>query len=81
MNQIPPNFFLFLYISIQDRFKKILIPSMNFLSLQHSSPDIICLSETRLEQPLININIPDYSFMNNDSPTNAGGVATNISIV
>ena len=41
-----------------------------FLSLQQSSPDIICLSETRLkEQPLININIPGYSFIHTDSPT------------
>ena len=51
-----------------------------FLSRQQSSPDIICLSETRLkEQPLININIRGYSFIHIDSPTNAGGVAMHIS--
>ena len=52
----------------------------DFLSLLHSSPDIICLPETRLkEQPLININIPGYSFIHTDSLTNAGGVAMYIS--
>ena len=50
------------------------------MSLQQSSPNIICLSETRLkEQPLININIPGYSFIHTDPPTNAGGVAMYIS--
>ena len=45
-----------------------------FLRLQHSSPDIICLSETRLKkQPLINVNIPGYSFIHNDSRTYVGG--------
>ena len=49
------------------------------MSLQRSSSDI-SLSETRLkEQPLININIPGYSFIHNESPTNAGGVAMHIS--
>ena len=50
------------------------------MSLQQSSPDIKYLSETRLkEQSLININIPGYSFIHTDSPTNAGGVAMYIS--
>ena len=50
------------------------------MSLQQSSSDIICLSETRLkEQPLININIPGYFFILTDSPTNAGSVAMYIS--
>ena len=72
--------FSLLYISILDRFKKTFDSLHEFLSLQQSSPDIICLSETRLkEQPLININIPGYFFIHTDSPTNAGGVAMYIS--
>ena len=39
-----------------------------FLNLQSSSPDNICLSKTGLkEQTLININISGYSFSLNDS--------------
>ena len=39
-------------------------------------PDIVCLSESRIKkQPLVNINIPGYSFVNVAPLRNAGGVA------
>lgn len=39
-------------------------------------PQIICLSEARINQtPLINIELPNYKLLHNDSPTRAGGVA------
>jgi len=51
-----------------------------FLCAQPSSPDIICITETRLKTtPLLNIDISGYSFVHNDSTTNAGGVAMYIS--
>ena len=44
------------------------------------SPDIVCVSETRLKgEPLINISIPNYKFGHTDSTTKAGGVAIYIS--
>ena len=40
------------------------------------SPDVVCVSETRIKDDLlINISIPNYNFFHKDSPTNAGGVA------
>ena len=51
-----------------------------FLSNQLCSPDIICVTETRLKtQPLLNIDISGYTFVNIDSPTTAGEVAMYIS--
>ena len=44
------------------------------------TPDIVCVSETRLKgNPLINIAIPNYNFVNADSVTNAGGVGVYVS--
>ena len=44
------------------------------------SPDIICLSETRLKNQVpINVNIHGYNFVNANSPTNAGGVGMYVS--
>ena len=51
-----------------------------FLCNQPCSPDIICVTETRLKtQPLLNIDISGYTFVHIDSPTAAGGVAMYIS--
>ena len=51
-----------------------------FLCNQPCSPDIICVTETRLKnQPLLNIDISGYTFIHIDSPTTAGGVAMYIS--
>ena len=47
-----------------------------FLYLLPRFPQIICLSEARINQtPLINIELPNYKLLHNDSPTRAGGVA------
>ena len=41
-----------------------------------NNPDIICLSESRINQTLlINIDVPNYRLYRDDSPTRAGGVA------
>ena len=51
-----------------------------FLCNQPYSPDIICVTESRLKtQPLLNIDIFGYTFVHTDSPTIAGGVAMYIS--
>ena len=56
---------------------------MNKISSSSSSsfsPDVICISETRLRgDSLTNITIPNYNFVHADSITNAGGVAIYIS--
>ena len=47
-----------------------------FLITWHISPDIICISESRLKHnPLTNVNLPGYTLIRTNSPTNAGGVA------
>ena len=51
-----------------------------FLTLLPFTPDIVCVSETRLKgNPLINIAIPNYNFVHADSVTNAGGVGVYVS--
>ena len=46
-----------------------------FLVLQPNLPDIICISETRIkDHGFLNINIPGYSFIDDESHTNAGRV-------
>jgi len=53
---------------------------IKFLSLCRLPPNIICLSKTRIkEKPSINISIPGYQFIHENSPTNAEGVAMYIS--
>ena len=40
------------------------------------TPDVLCLSESRIKkQPLVNINLSGYSFVNVDPVGNAGDVA------
>ena len=47
-----------------------------FIDSLNQPPHIICLSETRIKhEPLINIELNNYSFIYANSKTNAGGVA------
>ena len=49
---------------------------VNFLALCRSPPDIICITETRLQaEPLIDVGLPGYTFIHENSPTIIGGVA------
>ena len=51
-----------------------------FLTTLNFSPDIVCLTETRIKsQPLINVEIPNYSFVHVDSESAAGGLAIYVS--
>ena len=55
-------------------------PFFNFIQSLDLAPDVICLTETRIkDQPLINLDIPGYSFVHVNSETAAGGVAIYIS--
>ena len=48
----------------------------DFLVCLPFTPDVLCLSESRIKkQPLVNINLSGYSFVNVDPIGNAGGVA------
>ena len=52
----------------------------NLLQSLKFSPDLLCLTETRIrDQPLFNISLPGYSFVHVNSKTAAGGVAAYIS--
>ena len=63
-------------INNQENFDKF----YEFLTFLPSLPDIVCVSETRLKgDPLINICLPNYSFVHADSLTNAGGVGIYVS--
>ena len=43
---------------------------VNFLALCRSPPDIICITETRLQaEPLKNVSLPGYTFIHENSPT------------
>ena len=47
-----------------------------FLFILLISPEIICLSESRInQQPLSSLDLPGYKLFHNDSITRAGGVA------
>ena len=51
-----------------------------FIQSLTCKPDIICLTEARIEhQPLTNLNLPNYHFTYVSPSTNAGGVAAYIS--
>ena len=46
------------------------------ITLLNFTPQIICITETRIkDQPLINVAIPNYSFVHANSTSTAGGVA------
>ena len=52
----------------------------DFLIALNVSPDVICLTETRIRTHLLsNIEIPNYSFVHVDSKSAAGGVAIYVS--
>ena len=47
----------------------------NFLSKLPSKPHVISISETKIkDKPLLNVSIPGYTFLHNNSLSNAGGV-------
>ena len=49
---------------------------VNSLALCRSPPDIICITETRLQaESLIDVDLPGYTFIRENSPTIVGGVA------
>ena len=53
---------------------------IDFCESLSAKPDIICLTETKLQDiPYANINIPNYNFYYSPTPANAGGVAMYIS--
>ena len=50
-----------------------------FLSNFNTKPHIISLSETKIKsKPLANVSLPGYSFLHNNSQSNAGGVGVYI---
>ena len=51
-----------------------------FLSLLPFKPDVICLSESRINQPLKNIQLQGYNFLNAKPGKKAGGVAVYLSM-
>ena len=46
-----------------------------FVSLPPFKPDVICLSESRINQPLKNIQLQGYNFLNGKPGKKAGGLA------
>ena len=69
------NQFFIIHINIRS-FHKHHDDLVNFLSLCRSPPDIICITETRLQaEPLIDVGLPAYTFIHENSPTIIGGVA------
>ena len=51
-----------------------------FVSLLPFKPDVICLSESRINQPLKNIQLQGYNFLNAKPGKKAGGVAVYLSM-
>ena len=50
-----------------------------FLRTLNFTADIICITETRLkDQPLINIDLPNYTFLHENSVSAVGGVAVGL---
>ena len=75
LNKVMANDLFIVHINIRSLQKhyEFLYEFSNFFD---KTSDIICISETRLKQgPLINVNLPGFHLLHNDSPTNAGGVA------
>ena len=64
---------------ISDIFKKTLDDLHEFVSLLPFKPDVICLSESRINQPLNNFQIQGYNFFNAKPSKKAGGVAIYLS--
>ena len=51
-----------------------------FVSLLPFKPDVICLPESRINQPLKNIQLQGYNFLNAKPGKKAGGVAVYLSM-
>ena len=51
-----------------------------FVSLPPFKPDVICLSESRINQPLKNIQLQGYNFLNGKPGKKAGGLAVYLSM-
>ena len=70
------NTIFLLHVNITSLNKQKIFDALyEFLTLLPLTPDIVCVSETRLkDNPLINIAIPNYNFVHADSVTNTGGV-------
>ena len=74
------SFLICSYISPSHLYKLILTTKTKFLLKFSNPPSVIFLSKTRIKtNPLININIPGYTFLHYPSPTNAGGVGVYVS--
>ena len=65
----------FSYISTLEAYLKIKKKIDEFLHDFERLPDLVAISEIKLnENSTSNISIPNYCFLRNDSPLNAGGV-------
>ena len=72
---IQKNSLLLLHINVRSLSKNFDLLH-EFLTSLNSIPQVICISESRIKNhPLVNIDLPNYSFLHVDSDTNAGGVA------
>ena len=78
--KIDKNYFLILlHVNIRSLHKNFELLH-EFLVTLNFSPDIICLTDTRLKsKSLINIELPHYKFLHVNTTTAAGGVAIYIS--
>ena len=75
LNPEPKNTLLLLYVNVRSLHKNFDL-FYEFIDSLNQPPHIICLSETRIKhEPLINIELNNYSFIHANSKTNAGGVA------
>ena len=75
LNPEPKNTLLLLHVNVRSLHKNFDL-FYEFIDSLNQPPHIICLSETRIKhEPLINIELNNYSFIHANSKTNAGGVA------
>ena len=64
----------FLHVNIRS-LQKIFDLLCELITLLNFTPHIICFTETQIkDHPLINVSIPNYSFVHVNSTSNAGGV-------
>ena len=75
LNPEPKNTLLLLHVNVRSLHKNFDL-FYEFIDSLNQPPHIICLSETRIKhEPLINIELNNYSFIHANSKANAGGVA------
>ena len=80
LNPEPKNTLLLLNVNVRSLHKNFNLV-YEFIDSLNQPPHIICLSETRIKhEPLINIELNNYSFIHANSKTNAGGVAMYIHV-